>query len=84
MAEDLRSTVIAEGVENPADYEAVCDLRVHGAQGYLLGRPSTHPRDLARLDRTIVTTLHGSASGTRAAGPEPQRHEVDESPLTAI
>jgi EAL domain-containing protein (putative c-di-GMP-specific phosphodiesterase class I) len=48
LAEDLGSTVIAEGVENPADYEAVRDLGVHGAQGYLLGRPSTHPHDLAR------------------------------------
>jgi EAL domain-containing protein (putative c-di-GMP-specific phosphodiesterase class I) len=48
LAQDLGSTVIAEGVENPADYEAVRDLGVHGAQGYLLGRPSSHPRDLAR------------------------------------
>jgi EAL domain-containing protein (putative c-di-GMP-specific phosphodiesterase class I) len=47
LARDLGSTVIAEGVEDRSDYAAVRELGVHGAQGYLLGRPSTHPDDLA-------------------------------------
>jgi EAL domain-containing protein (putative c-di-GMP-specific phosphodiesterase class I) len=45
---DLGATVIAEGVERPRDLSALCDIGVHGAQGYLLGRPSTHTEDLAK------------------------------------
>jgi EAL domain-containing protein (putative c-di-GMP-specific phosphodiesterase class I) len=47
LAKDLGTTIVAEGVEHSADYDAVRELGVHAAQGYLLGRPSTHPHDLA-------------------------------------
>jgi EAL domain-containing protein (putative c-di-GMP-specific phosphodiesterase class I) len=47
LAGDLGSTVVAEGVELPADLEAIRELGLHAAQGYLLGRPSTDPADLA-------------------------------------
>lgn len=44
---DLDAGVIAEGLERPADLSALYDLGVDAAQGYLLGRPSTQPTDLA-------------------------------------
>ena len=43
---DLNASVIAEGLERPADLEALYDLGVDAAQGYLLGRPSTASADL--------------------------------------
>ncbi len=48
LALDLGSTVVAEGVERPADLSAVRDLGIHAVQGYLLGRPSTSPGALSR------------------------------------
>jgi len=44
---DLNANVIAEGLERPADLAALYDLGVDAAQGYLLGRPSTRPAELA-------------------------------------
>jgi EAL domain-containing protein (putative c-di-GMP-specific phosphodiesterase class I) len=44
---DLNATVIAEGLERPEDLATLQDLGVDAAQGYLLGRPSTAPGDLA-------------------------------------
>lgn len=44
---DLGATVVAEGVETPSDLAALCDLGVHAAQGYLLGKPSTKRNDLS-------------------------------------
>ena len=43
---DLGATVVAEGVERPADLAALRDLGVDAAQGYLLGRPSIEMCDL--------------------------------------
>src|SRR5206468_4030854 len=43
---DLNASVIAEGLERPADLAALYDLGVDAAQGYLLGRPSTESSDL--------------------------------------
>jgi len=39
LALDLDATVIAEGLERPADLAALYDLGVDAAQGFLLGRP---------------------------------------------
>jgi EAL domain-containing protein (putative c-di-GMP-specific phosphodiesterase class I) len=50
---DLGATIVAEGVERPSDRSALCDLGVHAAQGYLLGRPSTCDSDLNRLSRRL-------------------------------
>jgi EAL domain-containing protein (putative c-di-GMP-specific phosphodiesterase class I) len=57
---DLNASVIAEGLERPADLAALYDLGVDAAQGYLLGRPSTQPADLAswlRRDGAKAPTL---------------------------
>jgi hypothetical protein len=40
VAESLNATVIAEGLEDPEDVQALLDLGVQYAQGYLLGRPT--------------------------------------------
>jgi PAS domain S-box-containing protein len=36
---ELGSTVTAEGIETPEELRAAQDLGIHGAQGYLFGRP---------------------------------------------
>jgi EAL domain-containing protein (putative c-di-GMP-specific phosphodiesterase class I) len=48
LALDIGSTVVAEGVERPADLSVVRELGLHAAQGYLLGRPATGQDALAR------------------------------------
>ncbi|MEA2210785.1 MAG: hypothetical protein QOF83_733 [Solirubrobacteraceae bacterium] len=48
VARDLGATVVAEGVELRADRDAVQELGVHAAQGYLLGRPSTDPETVSQ------------------------------------
>jgi EAL domain-containing protein (putative c-di-GMP-specific phosphodiesterase class I) len=50
LALDLGSSVVAEGVERPADLRTVRELGLHAVQGYLLGRPTT---DRAALSRWI-------------------------------
>ena len=40
FAEETDSKVVAEGVETEAELNALRDLRVNNAQGYLLGRPA--------------------------------------------
>ena len=47
LAGELGSKVIGEGVERPEDLEALRELGLSAAQGYLLGRPSTD-RDVVR------------------------------------
>jgi EAL domain-containing protein (putative c-di-GMP-specific phosphodiesterase class I) len=48
LALDLGAMVVAEGVERAEDLAAVADLGVHAAQGYLLAKPSTNHREVAR------------------------------------
>jgi EAL domain-containing protein (putative c-di-GMP-specific phosphodiesterase class I) len=43
LALDLGSTMVAEGIERPADLSAVRELGLHAVQGYLLGKPTTDP-----------------------------------------
>lgn len=46
FASELGATkVIGEGVETQAELDALTELGVDGAQGYLLGRPTTAPAD---------------------------------------
>jgi diguanylate cyclase (GGDEF)-like protein/PAS domain S-box-containing protein len=45
LGRQLGSQVIAEGVENIAQLEALRELGCTGAQGYLIGRPSADPFD---------------------------------------
>jgi EAL domain-containing protein (putative c-di-GMP-specific phosphodiesterase class I) len=47
MALDMQATVVAEGVETPAELSCVSGLGVDQAQGYLIGRPTT---DLDLID----------------------------------
>ena len=54
---DLGATVVAEGVERSRDLSTLRDLGVHGAQGYLLGRPSTCGDDLSKLAMRIASDL---------------------------
>jgi EAL domain-containing protein (putative c-di-GMP-specific phosphodiesterase class I) len=39
------TTVVGEGVETHDELEALKDLGVDAAQGYLIGRPTTEPTD---------------------------------------
>jgi EAL domain-containing protein (putative c-di-GMP-specific phosphodiesterase class I) len=58
LALDLGSTVVAEGVERPADLSAVRDLGLHAVQGYLLGKPTTNA---AAVSRWIGIPQRGSS-----------------------
>ncbi|WP_432491681.1 EAL domain-containing protein [Kineococcus gypseus] len=44
---EVGATLVAEGVERPAELAVLGDLGVHCAQGYLLGRPAPPPLLLA-------------------------------------
>ena len=46
LALDIGATVIAEGVECPAELSTLADLGVDCVQGYLVARPSTSAADL--------------------------------------
>ncbi|HEX4018209.1 MAG TPA: EAL domain-containing protein [Frankiaceae bacterium] len=52
LALDIGAYVIAEGVERPQDLEAIKDLGVDAAQGYLLARPTKDRRALARWQKS--------------------------------
>jgi EAL domain-containing protein (putative c-di-GMP-specific phosphodiesterase class I) len=52
LALDIGAYVIAEGVERPQDFEAIKDLGVDAAQGYLLARPTKDRRALARWQKS--------------------------------
>ena len=52
LALDIGAYVIAEGVERPEDLEAIKDLGVDAAQGYLLARPTKDRRALARWQKS--------------------------------
>ncbi len=62
LALDIGAYVIAEGVERRQDLEAIKDLGVDAAQGYLLARPTKDRRALARWQKSG----HGPA---RVMGP---------------
>jgi EAL domain-containing protein (putative c-di-GMP-specific phosphodiesterase class I) len=48
LAEEIGAMVIAEGVEQVEDLQAITDLGVDAAQGYLLGRPTADRRKITR------------------------------------
>jgi EAL domain-containing protein (putative c-di-GMP-specific phosphodiesterase class I) len=52
LALDIGAYVIAEGVERTEDLEAIKDLGVDAAQGYLLARPTKDRRALARWQKS--------------------------------
>jgi PAS domain S-box-containing protein len=47
FAKQINATLVAEGIETPAELSAVTGLGMTAGQGYLLGRPSIQPRDWA-------------------------------------
>lgn len=47
FARRIGATLVAEGIETQAELAAVTGLGMAGGQGYLLGRPSVHPREWA-------------------------------------
>lgn len=48
LAMDIGAVVTAEGVETAAELEAIADLGIDHAQGYLIGRPSLEVREWPR------------------------------------
>lgn len=48
LALDLGATVVAEGLDRAQDLEALSDIGVPAVQGFLIARPSTDRRQLAR------------------------------------
>lgn len=61
LARSIDAVLGAQGVETPEELEAVTELGMAAAQGYLLGRPSVHPLDWNAWIR--------SESETAASGP---------------
>ena len=46
LCQDLDATVVAEGIETAAEYDALCDTGVHYGQGFLFARPQCPGRQL--------------------------------------
>ncbi|GAB7189366.1 hypothetical protein NUM3379_00720 [Kineococcus sp. NUM-3379] len=65
MARTLGIGVIAEGVELPAQLEALRRLDCDGAQGFLLGYPETPPRvvDLRTPAAAVIAVPEGEPAG---------------------
>ena len=68
LARELGSSVIAEGVERPADLATVRELGLDAAQGYLLGRPTT---DQAALSQWCEGGRRGGCVPLGLGDPEP-------------
>jgi PAS domain S-box-containing protein len=47
FARQIGATLVAEGIETQAELAAVTRIGMTAGQGYLLGRPSVHPREWA-------------------------------------
>jgi EAL domain-containing protein (putative c-di-GMP-specific phosphodiesterase class I) len=70
MALDMQATVVAEGVETPAELSCVSGLGVDQAQGYLIGRPTT---DLDLIDALRQDVARSSPPyPDLVVGPSPQ------------
>jgi EAL domain-containing protein (putative c-di-GMP-specific phosphodiesterase class I) len=65
VGRELGALVVAEGAENHEDLAAAADLGVDGAQGYLIARPSTDPRDHAHwaTGPDLLASLFGRSTG---------------------
>jgi EAL domain-containing protein (putative c-di-GMP-specific phosphodiesterase class I) len=74
LALDMGATVIAEGIETAEDLEAIRDLGVDAAQGYLFARPTT--------DRSAIATWQSNGIALpRSAGVDPSLVVRPASPL---
>jgi PAS domain S-box-containing protein len=70
FAREVGSTLIAEGVETPAELRALADLGIEQGQGYLLGSPQASPlasdgrsRDVSRRRKGRGLSSEASRSG---------------------
>ncbi|WP_337062837.1 EAL domain-containing protein [Kineococcus sp. G2] len=57
FASEVGATLVAEGVERPAELEVLRELEVDCAQGYLLGRPAPPPLRAVGGDDTTTIVL---------------------------
>jgi EAL domain-containing protein (putative c-di-GMP-specific phosphodiesterase class I) len=64
LCERLGAKVVAEGIETPEEFRAVCDAGVHFGQGYFLARPGN---PLPKIDVTALSEAR--AFGTTAGKP---------------
>ncbi|MBM4343162.1 MAG: EAL domain-containing protein [Deltaproteobacteria bacterium] len=64
MAHTLGKTVVAEGIEQPGQYEAVRALGIQEAQGWLFGKPVSALHDIA-----VTWTQRSEQAGRLPAGP---------------
>lgn len=60
--------IVAEGVETPAELQALRKLRVHTGQGYHLGRPTTLEAILAELRCSRRSAMHPDPGVTATSG----------------
>jgi len=78
IAENSGSLVIAEGIENAADFKMVKDIGIACGQGWFIGRPSEAPGEgiapeaqLANVDHRVPV----APSARLRAGTEPTAHD---------
>ncbi|MGX1162876.1 EAL domain-containing protein (putative c-di-GMP-specific phosphodiesterase class I) [Arthrobacter sp. SLBN-100] len=53
FAEQIGTTLIAEGIETVGELKVLTELGISAGQGYLLGRPSVRPQDWASWNTTL-------------------------------
>ncbi len=75
FAEQLGTTLVAEGVETVGELKVLTELGISAGQGYLLGRPSVRPKDWAGWNgRLDVDGLNRHLAG---------REQAEESPVAS-
>jgi EAL domain-containing protein (putative c-di-GMP-specific phosphodiesterase class I) len=70
FAEQIGTTLIAEGIETVGELKVLTELGISAGQGYLLGRPSVRPQDWASWN----TTLDMDGLKRQLVGPDQGRH----------
>ncbi|GAB2482331.1 EAL domain-containing protein [Jatrophihabitans fulvus] len=63
LAHELGATVVAEGVEEPAQHAMLTALGCDGMQGYLLGRPTVAERIVAVIPDAAPDSVTAGAAG---------------------
>lgn len=62
------ATIVAEGIETPAELESVTALGMTAGQGYLLGRPSVDPKEWGRFGSKAPTKSEDADDRGAAGG----------------
>ncbi|WP_427006330.1 sensor domain-containing phosphodiesterase [Pseudarthrobacter sp. H2] len=68
FARQIGATVVAEGIETQEELAAVTRIGMTAGQGYLLGRPSVHPREWAAWHKASIGELTPSNECASAPG----------------